>query len=69
MATKTYSLQPEMHFEDFEPQLGPSKTPDDHEKYPANLIQQHHLVTQQELNDLTCNLELPKSYLNTLLGS
>ncbi|GBO32180.1 hypothetical protein AVEN_207917-1 [Araneus ventricosus] len=66
---KTYTLQPKMDLEDFEPQPGPSTSTDDDEEYPAVLIhRQPHLVTQPELIDVFWDLELPKSE-SQLLGS
>ncbi|GBM48470.1 hypothetical protein AVEN_98999-1 [Araneus ventricosus] len=69
LAPKTYILQPETDFENFEPQPGPSTSTDDDEEYPADLVhRQLQLVTELQLNDLVRDLELPKSK-SQLLGS
>ena len=69
VAPKTYTLQPEIYVEGFEPQPGPLMSTDDDEEYPVDLAhQQPHLDTQSELNNLVRDLELPKNK-SQLLGS
>ena len=69
MTPKTYTQHLEIDLEDFEPQPGTRMSTSDDEKYLVDLAhQQPHLVNESELNDLVCNLELPKSK-SQLLGS